>query len=305
MKLLACGDLHIRETTPSMRLEDNFFEEVCEPKLKWIVRTANQNKAAVAIAGDIVDNASTRYELTHVISRILKKAKYGVYAVPGQHDMNFHSQKMIDTPYQTLIETGAITDVHGRNVSGIHGAGFGLIPSDLEAEILITHKCVTEKEPPFFLKDGISAEDMLNTYPNFKIIISGDYHVCHSFTNKSKSQVLFNTGPMYRKDKTQIEMLPSVFLIDTQTGEYERLYIPCKPYIEAFDLDKIKRSKDIGLSQNEDLDTSALREMMMDTQNNVIQYPDVVSMVSKKFQEERNILVNYNRLNSFIQRAGV
>lgn len=302
-RILTCGDLHIRFTTPGMRMEEDFFEQVCVPKLEWLVSTANDEDAVILIAGDIFDVATSRYLLPNTIAPILKKARYTPIAIPGQHDMNHHSQLLMDTPYMALVEMGAIRNAHSKVVDGVHGAGFGVEPNPkLKADILLAHFCVTEKEPPFFLSEALSAEDYLDKHSEYKVIVTGDYHVPH--VTEKDGRLLINCGPLFRKEQTQIDFLPRVYLIDLDNLDCECIYIPIVPGADAFDLAKIAKSKSMGISE-EDMDTSALRDMLMADKETAIEFPDVVALVSKQFTEERNIKINTERLNNFLQRARV
>ena len=308
MKILACGDLHVRETTPGMRTEDDFFQEVIVPKLEWIVKTANTNDAVICIAGDLFDKASTRYELTNTVSAVFRKAIHQPIAIPGQHDMNYHSEKLIDTPYHTLSESGAIYDINGISQVFIgepnfEGAGFGVPPQEKECGVLITHFCIAEKDPPWFLTGAMSALAYLKAYPMYKLIISGDYHVPH--VTKYKGRLLVNCGPLYRKEKTQVDFQPVVHLIDTESNSCKSIPVPIREGKVAFDLEKIAKAKEMGLSQDEEgMDTTVLREMIMgSTDKAPAEFPEVVSMVSTQYAEDRGVVVPTDRLNSIMKRA--
>lgn len=305
-KILACGDLHVTESTPGMRTEDDFFYEVVVPKLEWIVETANNNYAQIACAGDIFDKSSTRYELANIVSAILRKADYPVIAVPGQHDMNYHSEKMIDTPYFMLQESEAIVDINGVDQRffgdlSFEGAGFGVIPSGKESDVLITHFCIAEKDPPWFLTGAMSALSYLKAYPMYKLIISGDYHVPH--VTKYKGRLLVNCGPLFRKEKTQIDFKPVVHLIDTADNSCKSIEVPIRPGNEVFDLDKIEKSKSMGLSHEDGMDTSALKELLANEDSTSAEFPAVVSMVCTQFTNDRDTIVPMGRLNSIMKRA--
>lgn len=311
-KLLACGDLHITESTPGMRTEDDFFYEVIVPKLEWLVATANEHEATICIAGDLFDKASTRYELTNKVSSILRNAAHRPIAVPGQHDMNYHSEKMIDTPYYTLTESGIIEDINceiiHRGELVFEGAGFGVAPSttmpqepDDPIDVLITHFCIAEKDPPWFLTGAMSALSYLKAYPAYKLIISGDYHVPH--VTKYKGRLLVNCGPLFRKEKTQIDFKPVVHLIDTADNSCKSIKIPIRAGSTAFDLDKIEKSKSMGLSQDDGMDTSTLKELLANEDSTSAEFPAVVSMVCTQFTNDRDTAVPMDRLNSIMKRA--
>ncbi len=303
--VIACGDLHIREATPSMRIEEDFFHEVIEPKIEWVVEQSNKYQAPICIAGDIYDHAHPRYYLSNRVTQLFRKAQYGIYAVPGQHDMNFHSQLLMDTPYQSLIEAGVIQDVHGyvgnnpEDYFLVTGAGFGIEPK-FQADILLVHSCITENNPPFFLPDALSANEYLDKYPNYDIIISGDYHVSH--VTEKDGRLLVNCGPLFRKDKTQIDTRPKIYVINVDDKSYEALYVPIQAGEDAFDLDKINRAKKIGVSE---LDTSKLQQLITDNSGTktTIDFPSVVSLVCTQFETDRGVVIPKDKLMSIMQRS--
>lgn len=305
--IIGAGDIHIRETTPQMRIEESFFEEVVFPKLEWLVQTCNDNNAILAIAGDIFDSAFTRYELTNRVMSLFARVKNGVVAVPGQHDMNYHSQNLIDTPYQTLSNAGVITNVHCGNLltKGISffGMGFGAEIPDvvIHDDVMLTHFPITEDAPPFFMEEAMSARDFIekaSSYFSGKIIISGDFHQAHVTTHNGVT--LFNCGPFYRKEKTQVDIKPRVYLINPRDCSYETLYVPIKPGDRAFDLEKIRRSEEIGITN--DVDTTKLKELMQDSSTNSLQFEDVVSLVCSQFKEQGRP-VNLDKLKTYVLKG--
>ena len=306
--IVGAGDIHIRENTPQMRVEESFFEEIVFPKLEWLVQVTNDNNAILAIAGDIFDSAFTRYELTNRVIDLLRKVKNGVVAVPGQHDMNYHSQNLIDTPYQSLISSKVIKNIHEglyyQDRVNFLGFGFGAtipLENKINAEVLLTHFPITEGAPPFFMEEAMSARDFIEqaaTYFTGKIIISGDFHQAHVTTHNGVT--LFNCGPFYRKEKTQIDVKPRVYLINPRDYSYETLYVPIKSGDRSFDLEKIKRSEEIGITN--DVDTTKLKELMQDSSTNSLNFEDVVSMVCSEFKEQGRI-VDLDKLKTYILKG--
>ena len=93
------------------------------------------------------------------------------------------------------------------------------------------------------------------------------------------------------------------FFIDTEEEICECIYIPIKPSNEAFDLDKIEKSKKIGLSQETEMDLSNLKDMLLNKETGAIEFSDVVSMVCSQYKSERNMKINVTKLESILQRA--
>ena len=234
MKFLATADLHLRETTPRYR-KDKYFVSQYE-KIKWILDQSIQHRASILIAGDIFDTPKLPYSFTNIYLEILLDHPLSIYACVGQHDLRYHVNNLDNTPMGTLIAGNVITNL---SQSFIQISGWGeKIPKE-EKMILLTHRCVTPKEPPFFLEDAVSAESMLKSHPQYQYIISGDYHTPH--VTQIKDRWLINPGSVMRSNKDQEEHKPRVYLIDTTKGTVEPIFIPIKPASEVFDFAKMDR----------------------------------------------------------------
>jgi DNA repair exonuclease SbcCD nuclease subunit len=238
MRAIAVADIHVRASNPQFRIDN--YPDMILWKVEFIVDTANWYKAKICIAGDIFDNVLVGYRYTNRLIQILRKAKYGIYTVPGQHDQEHHGQDMTPTPYQTLIESGVIIDVNGKCVDGIYGLGWECEFSDVRKGtnpgILIIHYCVTDGVPPFFLEGNAkSSEEILQKYDMFSHIVCGDYHIPH--INSSEKRLCINCGSIGRSNKDQMEHKPRIVLFDTKRpGKYKKIFIPIKSSDEVFNV---------------------------------------------------------------------
>lgn len=240
MRLIGTADWHIRASNPQFRIDD--YPMSTMNKVAYIVDIANRYKAGICVAGDIFDNVKVGYKYTNMLISILRKAKYGVYTVPGQHDQEHHGKDMLPTPYQTLIESGVIIDVNGKCVDGIVGIGWeGKLPNKCEydnPDVIIMHYCVTEGDPPFFLEqEASSSRDLLKKYSQYSHLVCGDYHTPHITVHSS--QLCINCGSIGRSSKDQYSHRPRVVLFDTKKpGKFKIIYLPIKPSKEVFNIPK-------------------------------------------------------------------
>ncbi len=238
MKGIAVADIHTRASNPQFRIDS--YPIAILNKVKFIVKTANKYRATIFIAGDIFHNLKVSYKYTNQLIRILRKAKYGIYTVPGQHDQEHHEQDMTPTPYQNLIEAGVITDVNGKCINGICGIGWeGVSPTisnDVAHSILIMHYCVTDGTPPFFLKKSAkSSTEIIKQYSKYSHIICGDYHVPH--IKRIGDQLCINCGAIGRSNKDQYNHKPRIVLFDTdRPGKYKIIYVPIEPPEKVFNI---------------------------------------------------------------------
>lgn len=250
-RFILSADWHIRSSRPQYRVDD--YAETILRKAEFIVDTANKYKANLIIAGDIFHNIRVGIRTVNRVLRILKKMERDVYCVPGQHDMENHGADLTPTPYQTLIEAGVIINLGVDPVDNIYGAGWeqelgDFVETDKET-ILVIHHSITPEEPPFFLENSaMSAKDIMEKCPEFKFIVSGDYHVPH--ITKGKNQIVFNCGCIGRSDKNQIDFEPVIYVLDTADGKHKKIKIPIESGETVFHIPKDTSSMDMKFSEN-------------------------------------------------------
>lgn len=116
---ILCSDLHLSETAPVARAaEPDWFEAQRRPLLE-IEGLSHAYRCPVIIAGDIFDRWNASPAIINFALRCLPNL-FGLYAIPGQHDLPNHSMKEIKrSAYWTLVEAGKI-----RNLC--YGEPFGL-----------------------------------------------------------------------------------------------------------------------------------------------------------------------------------
>ena len=272
---VGCGDIHVDNQSPKYRLDD--YWAAVQWKLTWIVNFTNTAHARLLIAGDLFNSSRASTHVINVIMAILQKANKTPYCVAGQHDLIHHTD-IEQTPIWNLKTAGVIRllDETSKQFTGVSFEND--IPT-VENEFLIIHKCVTEKEPPFFLEDAVSAQDMMKEYPNYKYIISGDYHPAHY--HQYKGRHLINVGTMMRNKKGMDQHVPCVWLIDTDSEDVERYDIPVLPYDEVFDLKAMAYDEKHGI----EVDTTKLKKLM-ESDIDDIQLSDIIWQVADEF--ERN-----------------
>lgn len=233
MKIIATADWHLTRTTPISRTDPDYFQTGLD-KVRQIVEYAKKYNAIICVAGDIFDNLKVTPYMINKVYEVLQDMR--VYSVAGQHDMEYRNITA-SCAYATLVELGCLTHVsvptgYDRE-GGITGVSFNEeIPRGLKSQIALVHKTITEKEPPYFLKDAVKSLDIMKLLQGVSIIISGDYHV--PFVRKRFEQVLVNCGSLMRKGKDQIDYKPCVWLIDTDSLAVDPLPLQIKPVEEVF-----------------------------------------------------------------------
>jgi len=284
-KYIACADLHISSSRPRYRIDN--YENTCCEKLKWIVNIANLEFARILIAGDIFDHTRISWELFNKVTDIIQLADQKPYVVHGQHDILNHAENLDCSPLMALHKAGCIHLLDGDYICNqgtyIYGAGFERdIPQVKHkgTNIVLMHKCITEGVPPFYLPDALSSKEVLRRCTQFDLIVSGDFH--QAFQATMGERKLLNCGPMMRKSKDQQELKPQVFFIDTTKRIYNPIQIPVQPPEKVFDLDRIEREIENGVT----VDTTALQKLFKES-TEALDFKVVVEKVrteTEKFQ---------------------
>jgi DNA repair exonuclease SbcCD nuclease subunit len=234
--LVASSDWHLSRKCPVSRIDGKLYFLHGIAKVEHLVDIANKYKAPLIVAGDIWDTLDVTPLMINTLSDVLRGCEHGVFSVAGQHDQD-HRLLIRTCPYLTLARTGAISHLDRRNTMGLFGLSYGdtkPLPTTADPTALVVHRTITKGKPPFFLKDGVSAAFMLNQYKDFRIIISGDYHV--PFTYRANGQLLVNCGCLMRKDRSQVDYIPRGFVINCDTLAVKAIPLNIKRKQEVFNL---------------------------------------------------------------------
>ena len=234
-RFLLTSDWHCRKTNPQYRVDD-YCESILK-KIKWLVAQANKYKVPMIVAGDLFHNVKVPIKVVNRLIRILKKCDRDIYATAGQHDQEFHSEDLISSPFQTLVEAEVIIPLGATSTKNIWGINWNQdLPENMGTDndsILVMHYTVTNGDPAFFLQDsGMSSDDVLDSFPEFRYIVCGDYHTPH--IKKRDGRILINCGCIGRSNKDQYNFQPQAYLLDTGLEALKVLKIPIDPPENVF-----------------------------------------------------------------------
>jgi len=252
MKIVACADLHFQKESPKYR-KDNYFQTQVG-KLGWIVNLANQIEGRLFIAGDIFDSSKAGYAVTNTLMRVLGELDQLPVACFGNHDTHYHSSELSNTPFGTLLasETIICEDISLGKVQ-VTMLNWGVEPAKPvlgKINILLGHVSVFKEAVPFWAEDSeaYTPKSLRKRYPGYEYYITGDIHDPFERNN------VINPGSMCRMNQGQVDFLPRVYVLDTDTGKIELHYIPVEPSENVFDLD--------GADLDKAKDTKALNDFV-------------------------------------------
>ncbi len=292
MSKFICGaDFHIRSNRPQFR-KDDYFKTVIK-KFKQIINISNKYKAPIIVAGDFFDSIKVGHKTVNSILEELKELKTKCYVCSGQHDMSYHTHDLSSSPLQTLIHANKLILLNKSPTiisnEYFYGCSFGeKVPEPTHDDaILVIHKSITPKEPPFFLTDAISAKDAFKKY-NYKIIISGDYHV--PFIKKYKDRLIINCGPMLRQSIDQTELKPRIYLLDTKKVIVKPLFLDIEPAESVFAFEDIKKKEESQFTKG--------LEDLINTLKNKEEKPDYKQTVDLVMDKGKIRDATRNKVNS-------
>ena len=225
MKIIATADWHARDDRPLCRKDPDWLVTQ-QSQIDFIIDEANKRKAKLLIAGDVFDVPRTSPIVVNMLMRSLRRAEDDVIMIAGNHSLQYHNQ---DNLMNSSI--GAFKYANKENIiyldcvdntdQGIfeHAA---TIPYNENVELIHTLVFPDEDEIPY----GAKAHDPKYIFKNYKgkYLITGDYH--KAFVVEKDGRYLINPGCINIQSADMLDYEPSIYYIDTDTGEIERIYIP-------------------------------------------------------------------------------
>lgn len=274
MKFLYCQDTHIKGVNPANR-SGNYYAEVML-KMKEIIDLSKKLKVdKVYHGGDLFDSAKVSDNMVDDLLDMIEEAGIPWEIVWGNHDEIGHNLELSKSTSLAHImrrsklvkhiipETKSIYEMGDKEplriLSSIEGFDYyhnieadlketGLNSTCPEAgfKVAILHAFVTLK--PFLPKVmHVMAKD-INT--NFDVVLVAHYHKQWGMKEINGTKFV-NIGCIGRTDIDEINEVPQVLLVDTNTRELKIIDLKsAKPGEEIFDLEKVKLSKEF----DEDID---------------------------------------------------
>lgn len=217
------SDWHLREDTPVCRTDSDFVQTMIG-KMDFVSSLQRQYKCPVFHAGDLFHYWKSS---PYLISIALQHLPEDFWSIPGQHDLPQHNKDLVfKSAYGTILTADRIKTSTGW-------AGWGVEPGE---ELLwhgcgamLMHRLVWKNKPPFPGCTDKSAREVLEAYPDYDLIVTGDNHV--PFVEKLDGRLLVNPGSLMRQTADQIDHKPRVYLWNGETNSVTPVYIPVQPVV--------------------------------------------------------------------------
>ncbi|MDR2115569.1 MAG: metallophosphoesterase [Planctomycetaceae bacterium] len=218
------SDIHLSHVPPVARNNEPDWYAAMERQLIWLKQLQKEhNNPPIIAAGDIFHRWNSSPELINFAIRYLPS----LYAVPGQHDLPYHSlQEIKKSAYWTLVESGTIIDLPLNKsyyieipscALALHGFPFGVPLQPNTDGLPYIHIAVVHD---YCWQSGYSYPNAPTEKTADEHIKSGSYyHVIHfgdnhkGFLKRHKHQWIFNGGTFYRRSIDEIDYRPMVGLV--------------------------------------------------------------------------------------------
>lgn len=211
------SDMHLRDTQPVCRLDD--FWTTQWKKVEFIRQLRHRYECPILHAGDLFHHWKCSPKLVNAALQDLPDYFYTVY---GQHDLPQHNLDLV-------ADSSVYTLVLGERVLVLPEAHYGQTPSSGSIslsgrKILVWHNLTWCQELPYPGCTASPASKLLDRYPQFDLILTGDNH--RSFYVADDGRLLVNPGSLTRQTADQVDHEPCVYLWYAETNTVEQVFIP-------------------------------------------------------------------------------
>ena len=232
MKALFCSDLHLKGEKPVARLDVDWLEAQ-RSMLAEIVHYANAYAVPLVLVGDVFDHSRVATEVVNMTISELKLCERGVWILAGNHEIPQHSY---DNVAQSSI--GILLQVfhNAEDLADCNANHFGRdgreSPRIIDHSIRLTHQLVFQdkaSKPP--TDKGLTADELLDLYHEADWLICGDGHSAFHFVRHSTGgdRHVVNLGCTIRHKASELGYVPSVWFIDTDNAQVERVALTDDP----------------------------------------------------------------------------
>jgi len=212
------ADWHLRPSTPTCYTGD--FQREQWECVDFVSRLQRQYDCPVWHAGDLFNEWKTPPIILTACMRRLPGMFFTTY---GNHDLPQRNIELFE-------ESGVTTLTAAKRIGTSDEGGNWGEPEFVEFNhlgVAISHRMTWIKTPPWPGCDDPSAEELLDKYPQFNLILVGHHH--KPFVVEKDGRLLVNPGPLTRQRVDDIDLKPRVYLWYASSNEVEAVYLPIEP----------------------------------------------------------------------------
>jgi len=236
--LILTADWHLREINPVCRT-DNFWDAQWK-KIGFIRELQEKYGCAILHGGDFFDHWKPSPLL---ISNAIKTCPKKLSICYGNHDLPQHN---LDLAQKCGVNT---LQIAGK-VEVLPGGHWGQPPHTMmlgERKILIWHIMTWDgKRLPWPGCTDLSAQEILEKYPDYDLILTGHNH--KAFVVENNGRLLVNPGSLTRQEADQENHLPSIYLWYSTSNSIVRIYLPIEKCVISREHIERKQERDLRIS---------------------------------------------------------
>lgn len=244
MKLLITADNHLRPDRPLCRTDLDWMQTQRDV-IDFMVARANALGSDLVMAGDIFDVPRVPPAVVNVFMASMKNLKAGLrcYVIAGNHSLPWHKQENLTDSSVGLLAV-LPEDSAVKYLPCLEGKEAGRFEHrvELHQDVLLVHTLTfpTRDDIPFSAP-AISAYQLLDMYPSYKYIITGDNH--HSFMVEDEGRYVINPGCSTIQTADMLSYQPKICYLDTDTNTIEWIDLPNDPSVLTDNHLKDKQSR--------------------------------------------------------------
>lgn len=227
-----CSDIHLQEKPPIARSAETDWWKAMQRPVDQLKALAKKHKVPVVCAGDVFNHWKAPPELVNWALEHLPT----MYAVPGQHDLPFHSYEEMDrSAYGTLVRFGKIIDLPYFKPTRVHPGlvlwGFPwnhklkpcpLPMKDDEVRLAVVHAYCWQKGADYpGAKEEQRAAAHASKLKGFHTAVFGDNH--KPFLAQKEGRTIFNHGGFMRRKSDEYDHRPAFGLLMSD-GSVDRVF---------------------------------------------------------------------------------
>ena len=267
-KIVFVGDTHLSANTPSSRKETNEeYRALQIKKLKYIYEDLTDKDDWVIILGDVFHSSALSMmsgtpKFYNDIIDIMKSRR--TLTIIGNHDMYYrnedsHNVTILDNLFKTGVEhleyeSLYVSDGDSSKTINIYGVDYSHDFPKLESNpndfnIIVAHSFFEDR---FYGAEGNSnlTESAIEQLGQYNLVALGHDHAAYPITTANNGKtIVVRPGSLLRgtSHTCQINRIPQVAVLDTETLECKYEVLPVAPGKEVFK-EKVILEKDIDVN---------------------------------------------------------
>lgn len=245
------ADWHLREDQPICRT-DNFWG-VQWKKVKFINQLQQRYDCALINAGDTFNHWKPS---PHLLSETIKHLPCEINGLDAKMITVYGNHELPQWNLQLAYKSGIDTLLNAGKIFILPNYHWGQVPPEknefrfcikniltdqrIGGWILVWHVMTfPQGKPPWPGCEDMTAEEILDKYPQFDLIVTGHNH--STFVVKQDGRLLVNPGSLTRQTADQVDHHPCVFLWYAEDNTVEKVIVPHQEgVISREHLDKVK-----------------------------------------------------------------